>query len=92
MAKAQIVVVDYYRLRRLLREANNAGGRIEKRDAVRWKAYIAEHNLNEVAATSIARSHFESPTPVIIDMGEEDDGLYFYSDIEESALCLVTRD
>lgn len=92
MAKARMVDVDYYRFRRLLRAANDAGGRIEKRDANRWKAYVAEHNINEVGATAIANSHFESVTPVIIDMGGEDDGLYLYSDIEESALCLVMND
>lgn len=92
MARARMIDVDYYRFRRLLRAANDVNGRIEKRDAGRWKSYIAQHNINEVGATAIANTHFDTATPVIIDMGGADDGLYLYSDIEESALCLVMQD
>ncbi len=50
------------------------------------------HNINEVGATAIARTRFEEPTPVIIDLGGERDGLYLYSDMEEGCLRLVLQE
>ncbi|PWG63267.1 hypothetical protein DEM34_09335 [Spiribacter halobius] len=87
-----MVEVDYYSFRQLLREAAHRGGRIEKRDTRRWNDYVRAHNINEVGATAIARSRFEEPTPVIIDLGGERDGLYLYSDLEEGCLRLVRQD
>lgn len=91
MARARMIEVDYYNFRQLLKEATNRGARIDKRDKRRWEAYIKEHNLNEVSATAIARSRFEEPTPVIVDLGRDQDGLYLYSDLEEGCLHLVTQ-
>lgn len=89
MARARMVEVDYYSFRQLLREAARQGGRIDKRDRERWNDYVRAHNLNEVSATAIARNRFDEPTPVIIDLGGERDGLYLYSDLEEGCLRLV---
>lgn len=86
-----MVEVDYYNFRQLLREAADRGARIEKRDKQRWDAYIKEHKLNEVGAMAIARSRFEEPTPVIVDLGNDQDGLYLYSDLEEGCLRLVAQ-
>lgn len=87
-----MVDVDFYSFRRLLKEATQRGGRIDKRDTQRWNAYVKEHKVNEVAARAIAATRFDSPTPVIIELGGEGDGLYVYSDIEEGCLRLVYRD
>lgn len=92
MARARMVEVDYYSFRQLLREAANRGGRIEKRDAKRWNEYVRTNNINEVGATAIARRRFDEPTPVIINLGGQRDGLYLYSDIEEGCLRLVLQD
>lgn len=92
MARARMVEVDYYSFRQLLREAADRGGRIEKRDTQRWQEYVKTHNINEVGATAIARTRFEEPTPVIIELGGERDGLYIYSDLEEGCLRLVLQD
>lgn len=89
MARARMVEVNYYNFRQLLREAADRGALIDKRAQVRWQAYIKVHNLNEVAAMVIARSRFEKPTPVIVDLGSAQDGLYLYSDLEEGCLRLV---
>lgn len=91
MARARIVDVDYYGFRQLLREAADRGGRIEKRDASRWAEYVKEHRINEVAAMAIARNRFESPTPVIIALGGEQDGLYIFDDLEEGCVRLVMQ-
>jgi hypothetical protein len=42
-----------------------------------------------IAASAIASSKFERPTPVIIDEGRDTDGLYFYSRLEEPCIRLV---
>ncbi|MCO6440098.1 MAG: hypothetical protein J5I81_03215 [Nitrococcus mobilis] len=92
MARARMVEVDYYSFRQLLREAVTRGGRVEKCDTQRWNAYVKQHKINEVGATTIAHTRFDAPTPVIIDLGSERDGLYFYSDLEEGCLRLVFQD
>lgn len=92
MARARMVEVKYYSFRQLLREAAKRGGRVEKRDTQRWNAYVREHRINEVGATTIARERFDEPVPVIIDLGGEQDGLYFYSDLEEGCLRLIFQD
>ncbi len=86
-----MIDVDYYSFRQLLRQATDRGGRVEKRDAERWQGYIKNHNINEVGARAIAASRFDSVTPVIIDLGGETDGLYFYSDMEEGCLRLIAQ-
>ena len=88
MARAKVIDFDYYQFIGLLRRATDAGARIEKGDA-RWAEYIQAHQINEVAASSIARQKLEKAVPVIINEGRDTDGLYFYSKNEEACMRLV---
>ena len=88
MARAKVIDFDYYQFIGLLRRATDAGARIEKGDA-RWVEYVKSHQINEVAASSIAKQKFEKAVPVIINEGKDTDGLYFYSKNEEAALRLT---
>ncbi len=88
MARSKVVEFDYYQFIGLLRRASDAGKRIDKADTERWTAYIKSKGINEVAATAIARQKFESAVPVIIDEGQDTDGLYFYSKNDEGCLRL----
>lgn len=87
-----MIDVDYYSFRQLFKRATDLGCRIEKRDRERWDAYVKAHNINEIGATAIASSRFDSPESVIIDLGGEHDGLYVFSDMEEGCLHLVFQD
>jgi hypothetical protein len=89
MARAKVVDFDYYQFLRISQRAGNAGQRLDKSDA-RWGDYVRQNNINEVAATAIARQKFESAVPVIIAEGSDTDGLYFYSRDDEACLRLVT--
>lgn len=88
MARAKVVAYDYYQFLTVLRRATDAGQRIDKSDG-RWADYVKRHDINEVAATAIARQKFEKAQPVIIDEGQDTDGLYFFSKDEEGCLRLV---
>jgi len=88
MARARVIAFDYYQFLTVLRRAADTGHRIDKADA-RWAEYVKRHDINEVAATAIARQKFEKVQPVIIDEGNDTDGLYFYSKDEEGCLRLV---
>ena len=88
MARAKVVDFDYYQFLRILQRAGDAGRRIEKSDA-RWTEYVRQQQINEVAATAIARQKFETVVPVIIDEGRDTDGLYFYSRDEEGCVRLI---
>lgn len=84
-----MIDVDYYSFRQLLKKASDLGQRIEKRERVRWDAYVKAHQINEVGAVAIASKRFDDPQSVIIDMGGEHDGLYVFSDLEEGCLRLT---
>jgi hypothetical protein len=88
VARAKVIDFDYYQFIGLLRRATDAGARIEKGD-VRWAEYIKAHQINEIAASSIAKQKFEKSVPVIINEGRDTDGLYFYSKNEEACMRLV---
>lgn len=88
MARAKVIDFDYYQFIGLLRRATDSGARIEKGDA-RWVEYVKAHQINEVAASSIAKQKFEKAVPVIINEGRDTDGLYFYSKNEEACMRLV---
>ena len=90
MARSKVVDFDYYQFIGLMRRATDAGKRIDKADTQRWAAYIKSKGINEVAATAIARQKFESALAVIIDEGQDTDGLYFYSKNDEGCLRLQT--
>ncbi|HTY92381.1 MAG TPA: hypothetical protein VMC02_00720 [Steroidobacteraceae bacterium] len=88
MARARVVDYDYYQFVKLMRQATDAGARIDKGQP-RWAEYIRTHGINEVAATAIARQKFEVAVPVILAEGKDTDGLYFYSTNEEGCVRLV---
>jgi hypothetical protein len=88
MARGKVEEFDYYEFMKLLRRATDTGARIEKSDP-RWAEYVKTHNINEVAATAIAKQKFESSVPVILAEGKDTDGLYFHSKNEEACLKLV---
>jgi hypothetical protein len=88
VARAKVIDFDYYQFIGLLRRATDSGARIEKGDA-RWVQYVKAHQINEVAASSIAKQKFEKAVPVIINEGKDTDGLYFYSKNEEACMRLV---
>jgi len=90
MPRAKVVEFDYYQFISLMRRATDSGARIDKSDAARWKDFVKKNNINEVAATAIAKQKFEGAVPVIISEGLETDGLYFYSKSEEGCLKLVS--
>lgn len=89
MPRARVIEYDYYQFLQQLRRATDTGSRINKADASRWKQYVADKGINEVAATAIAKQKFESAVPVILDEGRDTDGLYFFSQNEEGCLRLV---
>jgi hypothetical protein len=88
VARAKVIDFDYYQFLGLLRRATDAGARIEKGDA-RWAEYVKTHQINEVAASSIAKQKLEKPVAVIINEGRDTDGLYFFSKNEEASVRLV---
>ena len=90
MARSKVDEFDYYQFIGLLRRATDAGKRIDKADTERWASYVKSKGINEVAATAIARQKFESALAVIIDEGQDTDGLYFYSKNDEGCLRLQT--
>ena len=57
MARAKVIDFDYSQFIGLLRRATDAGHRIEKSDP-RWAEYVKAHQINEFAASSIARQKF----------------------------------
>ncbi|MFK8017740.1 MAG: hypothetical protein AB8G17_20105 [Gammaproteobacteria bacterium] len=89
MPRARIIAVDYYEFTKSLRKAADKGNRIEKSQADKWKAYVDEHKINEIAMHSWGRSKFGGSTPVIINAGSDADGYYVYSKDEEAALKWV---
>ncbi|HEV2701605.1 MAG TPA: hypothetical protein VGV09_08240 [Steroidobacteraceae bacterium] len=91
MARARVVDSDYYQFVKLMRRAIDAGARIDKADP-RWAEYIRTHEINEVAATAIARQKFEKAVAVILAEGKDTDGLYFYSTDEEGCVRLILAD
>ncbi len=92
MPRAKVVEYDYYKFLQLLRRASDTGRRIDKSDGARWAQYVREKQVNEVAATAIAKQKFEHAEPVILDEGRDTDGLYFFSKDEEACLRLTALD
>ncbi len=88
MGRPQIVEVDYYEFVKRLKAAVNAGGRIEITDKEKWKVYLVENKINDIAMKSWGKLKFASgkPTLVIIDDGTDWNGMYAYSHEDEAAL------
>lgn len=86
MRRAHMKEVNYYEFQTHLQQATDKGCRIEKSQKEAWKKYIREHDIKEVAATSIGNMQFESVTPVILNCSESWDGFYVYSVDQEAVL------
>jgi hypothetical protein len=91
MARAKVVDFDYYQFLRILQRAGSNGKRTDRSDS-RWVDYVKQQQINEVAATAIARQKFENAIAVIIAEGQDTDGLYFYSKDDEACLRLTALD
>jgi len=88
MGRARVVEVDYYQLVENLKRASNANGLIEKTDKERWKAYIAENNVQDIKLEAFGKVKFMAGKPRLaaIVAGGSWDGCYVYSDQDEAAL------
>jgi hypothetical protein len=88
MAHARVVEVDYYQLVENLKKASNANGLIEKADKEKWKAYITEHNVQDIKLEAFGKVKFVAGKPRLaaISTGGDWDGCYTYSHEDEAAL------
>lgn len=86
MGRPRIVEVNYFDFKKHLRQATDVGGRIEKSQKDQWKAYLKEHKINEVAMMHWGKSRFAEVKGVILDCGNDWDGFYCYSEMEEAVL------
>ena len=69
MARPRIVEVDYHQFRTQLQAAADTGGRIEKTEKVKWKAWVREHKILEASFMSYASEYGDGAKPVIIEDG-----------------------
>lgn len=94
MAHAKVVEVDYYQLLEHLKAAANANALIEKSDNEKWKAYIAEHKIQDVKLEAFGKVKFMAGKPRLaaIVMGSNWDGCYTYSNEDQAALKWVSQD
>ena len=71
-----------------MNRASDASRLIERKDKVKWKAYITEHKVRETSLEAFGKVKFMAGKPVLvaIDMGESFDGCYVYSKEDEAAM------
>ena len=82
----RMIDVEYDDFMNRLKAAATAGQRIERRDKMKWLAYIREHRVLEGACMVHGRSVSDSVVPVIIDSIDEWNGFYVYS--KDEGICL----
>lgn len=86
MRRAKMTEVNYYDFKTQLQRATDKGCRIERGDGQKWKDYIKENDIKEVAAVSIGNGQFENVKPVVINCNGAWDGFYVYSEDAEAVL------
>ncbi|MDH5326828.1 MAG: hypothetical protein OEZ68_18075 [Gammaproteobacteria bacterium] len=86
MRRAKMTEVNYYDFRVQLQRATDRGCRIERGDGDKWKEYIRDNDIKEVAAVSIGNAQFEKVKPVVINCNGSWDGFYVYSEDAEAVL------
>lgn len=92
MSRPKIVDVNYFEFREHLAQAIREGGRIEKGDKERWKAYLRDHKINDVSMLHLGKSRYDVVDAVILDCGQDWDGFYVYSKDEEAVLKWTRTD
>lgn len=86
MAITRIVEKDYHDFMEKLREATDTGTRIEPREKEKWAEYVKEHGIRDLSFVAIGKNKYENVIPVIINSGDEWDGMYVYSKDEAAVL------
>lgn len=89
MARPRIVEVDYHQFCTQLQLAADTGGRIEKTEKVKWKAWVREHKILEASFMSYASEYGDGAKPVIIASDGDWGGYYVYSDDDQFCLKFV---
>ena len=89
MSQVRIVEQNYFEFSSALREASDRGNKLEPRDKVNWKAWVAEHRVQEAAFKSLADKKYEGMKPVIINEDGAWGGYYMYTIDEEAVLKWV---
>lgn len=86
MARPNIVEQNYFEFKAALRQATDAGLRIEPLEKDRWKTWVKGNKVQEAAFRSMASQKFEDPKAVILDVEGDWGGYYLYTPVEE--VCL----
>jgi hypothetical protein len=89
MSQVRIVEQNYYEFSAALRDAADAGNRIEPHEKERWKAFVRENRIQEAAFKSLASKKYEGMKPVIIADDGPWQGYYLYTTDEEAVLKWV---
>ena len=82
----RMIDVDYDLFMKRLKKAGEKGERIERKEKVKWKAYVRKHGVYEAAALMHAKAVSEAIEPVIIDSEDDWNGFYVYS--KRDVICL----
>jgi hypothetical protein len=91
MSRPTVKEINFVDFKRILEQAAAAGTRVEKSDAARWSACVAQYRVKEAGFVAYARSHSESLKPVIVDASGPNGGYYLYSDRDEVCLKWIPR-
>lgn len=86
MDRPRIVDVNFFEFKMNLKRAADQGGRIEASEKQKWQAFVKQHGVKEATCMIHGQAKSETMKPVIINMGEDCDGYYVYSDIDEVVL------
>ena len=89
MSQVRIVEQNYFEFTSALREAADAGSRIEPNEKERWKEFVRENRIQEAAFKSLADKKYEGMKPVIIANDSPWRGYYLYTTVEEAVLKWV---
>jgi hypothetical protein len=86
MARPTVVEVNFQEFKRALESALVEGTRIVPREADRWQAYVAAHQVREINFHAYARGKYANLEPVVIDAAAPWGGYYMWSAQDEVAL------
>ncbi len=92
MKRARLAEVYYYDFVSKLRRATDVGGKIEPTNKAKWNSYIKDHDIKEAAFLRAGGAKLSNVIPVIIDYGDDWDGIYIYSKDEEACLKWVVEE
>ena len=94
MSQARVVDVDYYVLVEKIKQAANKSCLVERTNKERWQQYVADNKIRETSLEAFGRVKFVRGQTKLagIEMGDDWDGCYAYSDDDEAALKFVPAD